>query len=132
MKKDLLDFIKSALILAAVVLILGSCSEQEMKDRESKIEAARKEGYSEGYDDGYERGAKDQKQKDLEEYTIDTRSIQDIVNRVYEEYGMTPSEAFMIFDVYTYDSTHGGFTWSEYQNALEAIYYTASIFPQDY
>ena len=132
MKKDILDFIKSALILAAVVLILGSCSEQEMKDRESKIEAARKEGYSEGYDDGYERGAKDQKQKDLEEYTIDTRSIQDIVNRVYEEYGMTPSEAFMIFDVYTYDSTHGGFTWSEYQNALEAIYYTASIFPQDY
>ena len=132
MKKDILDFIKSALILAAVVLILGSCSEQEMKDRESKIEAARKEGYSEGYDDGYERGAKDQKQKDLEEYTIDTRSIQDIVNRVYEEYGMTPSEAFMIFDVYTYDSTHGGFKWSEYQNALEAIYYTASIFPQDY
>ena len=57
MKKDILDFIKSALILAAVVLILGSCSEQEMKDRESKIEAARKEGYSEGYDDGYERGA---------------------------------------------------------------------------
>lgn len=126
---DIWEFIKSILILAAVVLILGSCSEQEMKDRESKIEAARKEGYSEGYDDGYERGAKDQKQKDLEEYTIDTRSIQDIVNRVYEEYGMTPSEAFMIFDVYTYDSSHGGYTWAEYQEALEVMYFTASIFP---
>ena len=64
--------------------------------------------------------------------TIDDRSIRDVVDMVYEKYGMSPSLAFCIYDEYNYDATHGGFTWAEYQNAIEAIYYTASIFPQDY
>lgn len=130
--KDVMEFIKSALILAAVVLILGSCSEQDAKERESKIEAARKEAYNEGYDAGYRRGSEDQALEDFERLTIDTYSIRDISDKVYEEYEMTPYEAFSIYDEYTYDSTHGGFTWKEYQKALEAMYYTASIFPYDY
>ena len=130
--KDAMEFIKSALILAAVVLILGSCSEQDVKERAAKIEAAREEGYREGYSEGYERGAEDQRDEDYDDLLIDGRSIRNIQEQVYDEYSLTPAQAFGIVDEYEYDSTHGGFTWSEHQNALEAIYYTASIFPQDY
>lgn len=126
--KDVMEFIKSALILAAVVLILGSCSEQDIKERQSKIEAARKEGYNEGYDDGYERGTERQREIDYEKYTIDTFGIKDVRDRVASEYGMTPGEAAAIYESYTWEANHDGVTWKEYQTALEAMYFTSRLF----
>ena len=126
--KDAMEFIKSALILAAVVLILGSCSEQGIKERATKIEAARKEGYSEGYDDGYERGAEQQRELDVEEFTLNALGIRDILDRVVTEYGMTPGEAAAIYELYTWEANHDGITWKEYQEALEVLYFTASLF----
>lgn len=123
--KDIFDLAKGILVLAALIFLFVSCSEDGAKETQSKIEAARKEGYSEGYD----RGAKNQMDKDIEELTIEGLSIRDIVDRVYKTYGMSPSEAFSAYDEYTYDSSHGGYTWEEYQKAIEVMYYTASLFP---
>ena len=126
--KDAMEFIKSALILAVVVLVLGSCSEQDIKERAAKIESARKEGYSEGYDDGYERGAEQQRELDVAEFTLDTLGIRDVRDRVASEYGMTPGEAAAIYELYTWEANHDGITWKEYQKALEVLYFTASLF----
>ena len=63
---------------------------------------------------------------------IDGRSIRDVADQVYAEYGMTPYEALSVIDEYEYDYTHGGYTWAEYKQAIEVVYYTASIFPYDY
>jgi hypothetical protein len=97
-----------------------------------KIESIKEQAYREGYEDGYDRGAENQRELDCEEFLIDGRSIRDIVDEVYDEFGMTPSEAFFVYDEYTYDWTHGGYTWKEYQQAMEIMYYTACIFPYDY
>lgn len=70
--------------------------------------------------------------EDNEKLLIDGRSIRDIESQVNAEYGMTPAEAFSVIDEYEYDYTHGGYTWAEYQDALEVMYYTMSIFPYDY
>ena len=126
--KDAMEFIKSALILATVVLVLGSCSEQGVKEEAAKIEAARKEGYSEGYDDGYERGAEQQRELDVAEFTLDALGIRDVLDRVVAEYGMTPGEAATIYELYTWEANHDGVTWKEYQEALEVLYFTSSLF----
>lgn len=96
---------------------------------ESDYEKAKQQSYNQGFDEGYSQGATDQKEKDYEDLLIDGRSIRNIWEQVYDKYGISPSSAFAIVDEYEYDSDHGGYTWEEYQNALEVIYYTASIFP---
>lgn len=127
-------------ILVVIAFALCGCGNSYS---DSDIEAARQQGYDKGYSDGYNRGMKDHREESeyqheetiedlLDELLIDGRSIRDVEEQVYREYGLTPSQAFGIVDEYEYDSTHGGFTWSEYQNAIDAIYYTASIFPYDY
>lgn len=124
MRKTLL-----AILLTVAAVVMCGCGESYS---EADIEEARQQGYTEGYSAGYNRGAEDRQNEDYDDLLIDGRSIRDIEEQVYNEYGLTPSQAFGIVDEYEYDSTHGGFTWAEYQNAIEAIYYTASIFPQDY
>ena len=116
-------------ILVVIAFVLCGCGNSYS---DSDIEAARQQGYDKGYSDGYSRGVEDQKEEDYEDLLIDGLSIRGLENKVYQKYGLTPSQAFGIVDEYEYDSSHGGFTWSEYQNAIEAIYYTASIFPFDY
>lgn len=114
-------------ILVFVLLLMTGCGTST-----TKIEEVRDQAYREGFDDGYYRGAEEQRERDYEELLIDGRSIRDVVDRVYDEYGMTPSHAFMIIDEYEYDYTHGGYTWAEYKHAIEVVYFTASIFPSDY
>lgn len=114
------------ILLVVVVVTLCGCGNSYS---ESDIENAREQGYNEGYSDGYDRGSEERRDEDYEDLLIDGRSIRNIQEQVYSEYGLTPSQAFGIVDEYKYDPTHGGFTWSEYQKAIDAIYYTASIFP---
>lgn len=118
-----------ALLLVVTLVALCGCGKVYS---ESDIENARQRGYDDGYSDGYFWGSYDQKEKDCDNFLIDGYSVRDIEEQVYKEYGVTPSEAFMIVDEYEYDWTHGGYTRSEYQNAVEAIFYTAAIFPFDY
>lgn len=118
-----------AILLTIAVVALCGCGKIYS---ESDIENAREQGYNEGYCAGYDRGVEERRTEDYNNLLIDGRSIRNIQDQVYDEFGLTPAQAFGIVDEYEYDSTHGGFTWSEYQNAIEAIYYTASIFPQDY
>lgn len=118
-----------AILLSAVVVALCGCGKIYS---ESDIKNAREQGYNEGYCAGYDRGVEERRKENYDNLLIDGRSIRNIQDQVYDEFGLTPAQAFGIVDEYEYDSTHGGFTWSEYQNAIEAIYYTASIFPEDY
>jgi len=137
---------KKKLLLLTIILsfLLCACGNSYSED---DLEEARRQAYNEGYNDGYSRGeadceeflndgysrgSNDQWQADCEELLIDGRSIRNIQEQVYEEYGMTPYEAFSVIDEYEYDYTHGGFTWAEYKQAIEVVYYTASIFPHDY
>ena len=129
MKKRMLNKIGCLLMLISTLPLFCSCSASYTR---TDIETAKRDAYYDGYNEGYKRGAEDQWEDDCEELLIDGRSIRDIENRVHQEFGITPAEAFSIIDNYEYDSTHGGYTWDEYQNAIDAIYYTASIFPYDY
>lgn len=127
MKKRMLNFVHFVLITMLSLLLLSGCGISS-----TDLEEAKEQAYREGYEDGYYRGSEEQREQDYEDLLMDGRSIRDIEEQVYEEYGMTPSEAFGIIDEYEYDSTHGGYSWSEYKEAIEVMYYTMSIFPQDY
>ena len=121
MKKKLL-----LILLAISVAALSGCARIYS---ESDYEKAKQQSYNQGFNEGYDRGVQDQREKDCEDFLIDGCSIVDIEKKVYGKYGITPSEAFSIIDEYEYDSSHGGITWNEYQIAIEAIYYTAAVFP---
>ena len=118
--------------IVMLVFLLCGCSCYSSEEIESIKQQAYDEGYNAGYDVGYHQGADDQWELACEELLIDGYSIRNIEEEVLEEFGMTPAEAFIIYDNYTYDWTHGGYTWQEYQTAIEAMYYTSCIFPYDY
>lgn len=122
---------KKKFLLLTIILsfLLCACGNSYS---EEDLEEAKRQAYDEGYNEGYSRGSDDQWEADCEDFLIDGRSIRNIQEQVYEEYGMTPDEAFSVIDEYEYDYTHGGFTWAEYKQAIEVVYYTASIFPYDY
>lgn len=134
--KDIMDVVKVLFVIGFIIFLAGSCSDSENQRMESKLKDAMDEGYRAGYDAGYDvgykRGAEDQLEECRSEYTIDGRSICDISNAIRRAYGVTPGEAFNIIEEYNYDSSHGGYTWDEKENAIQAIYATASIFPSDY
>lgn len=100
-------------------------------DNMAKVSASEKEkeAYDSAYDEGYQQGRKDQEESDWEKLTIEGKSIVDVEEQVYEHYGMTPYEAWGTIEEYNYDGTHGGITWEEYQNAIEAAVSTAGFFP---
>lgn len=123
MKKRILSYL---LVILLTVQFLSACGVSE-----NKLEEVREQAYREGYEYGYYRGAEEQREKDYEELLIDGHSIRTIVEEIYDEFGMTPSEAFAIYDDYEYDSSHGGYTWAEYQKAIEVMICTASVFPSD-
>lgn len=100
-------------------------------DNLAKVSASEKEkeAYDSAYDEGYQQGRKDQEESDWEKLTIEGKSIVDVEDQVYQYYGMTPYEAWGTIEEYNYDGTHGGITWEEYQNAIEAAVSTAGFFP---
>lgn len=117
-----------AILLTVAIVALCGCGKSYS---ESDIESARQQAYDEGFDDGYDRGAEDQREMDCEEFLVDGHSLRDIVDEVYNEFGITPSEAFYITEDYNYAPNRGGYTWDEYQKAIEIMYYTLSIIPSD-
>ena len=145
MKNRKLKSIGIILCLMFVLLILSGCStsltEDDIYDAKKEAyntgyaegyEKGCEEGFEEGFEEGYSYGSEIQREADCEDFLVDGQSITNIVELVYDKYGISPSEAFGIIDNYEYDASHGGYSWSEYQNAIEAMYYTVSLFPQDY
>lgn len=124
MKKRILSYL---LVFLLALQFLSACGISE-----DKLEEAKEQAYREGYEYGYYRGTEEQREKDYEELLIDGHSIRTIVEEIYDEYGLTPSKAFSIVEDYEFDYTHGGYTWDEYQHAIEVIFATASVFPSDY
>ena len=116
------------ILLALTVAVLCGCEESYTK---SDVEEERQQAYNEGYKAGYYRGTNDQQEEDYDNLLLDGLSIKGLAEQVYNMYGITPHEAFTIVEDYEYDSSQGGYTWDEYQNAIDAIYYTACIFPQE-
>ena len=148
MKSRLLYYVSVHLALLCTLFLLSGCgnsyTEAEIEDAKEQAYNegygdARREFYNEGYEDGYEEGfesgyscgATDQREFDCEDLVIDGLSIRSIVELAFDEYGITPHEAFSIIDEYEYDSSHGGYSWNEYQNAVEAMYFVLSLFPEE-
>lgn len=121
MKKKITAFL---LIVVAVVLC-GCAGIYTAED----IEEARQQGYNEGYSIGYDRGAANQFEKDCEEFLIDGTSITDVATKVYEKYGITPDVAFSTYEQYNDDPVGSGITLEQYQEAIDAMYYAAFVFP---
>lgn len=122
-------FFTNCVALVMLAFILCGCGKTYSVE---EIESIKQQAYNEGFNAGYDRGAHDQYEIVCEEFLIDGLSIRDVSDEVVDEFGMTPADAFNVYDNYTYDWTHGGYTWEEYQLALEAMYYTCCIFPFDY
>lgn len=121
---------KKMLILLFIVVAIVLCGCSEIYTAEN-IEEARKQGYEEGYNYGYYWGAEHQQEKDYKDLVLDGVSITDIAIEVHKKYGITPGVAFATYEQYNDDPIGSGITWEEYQNAINAVFYTAQLFPRD-
>lgn len=98
----------------------------------AKVDPAWDEGYSAGHDDGYAEGKNFQRNWDTDKMTVGGQNLKDIVNDVAEEYGIEPAEAYDILSDYNDRPDHGGYSWDEYQEAIQVIIYTVSLMPYSY
>ncbi len=96
----------------------------------TSVTEAASSGYQISVGGDYDRGREDQEEADAEKYSYEGRSIYDIEDSVLEHYGLTPAEAWHTIDEYEFDASHGGITWDEYQNAIQAAIATAAQFPE--
>lgn len=135
-REAVLEWIHALAVIAFVVLAFVGCFRVTAPDENAskeKLQEARDEGYSEGYNEGYDNGV-----EAMAEYAYgliqeeqEKTGVQEIQAEILERYGVTPWEAWSLIDNYNYDSSHGGVTWEEYQNAIEAVLDTAGSFPMD-
>ena len=84
---------------------------------------------NEGYNEGYSEGKKFQRNWDIDKMTVSGQNLKDIVNDVAEEYGIEPAVAYDILNDYNDNADHGGYSWDEYQEAIQVIIYTVSLIP---
>lgn len=127
---EVLEWVHALAVVAFVVLAFVGCFRVTASNNvasEEDIQKARQEGYNEGYENGMNAAA--EYAAELLASVKEEKGVQDIQDKIYDRYGVTPWEAWSIIDVYNYDGTHDGITWAEYQNALDAVYATAGLFP---
>lgn len=111
---------------AAAVLMVGVYIPGVRKQAaESRLVTERNEGYNEGYSEG----KKFQRNWDTDKMTVNGQNLKDIVNDVAEEYGIEPAVAYDILNAYNNNADHGGYSWDEYQEAIQVIIYTVSLIP---
>ena len=84
---------------------------------------------NEGYNEGYAEGKNFQRNWDTDKMTVSGQNLKDIVNDVAEEYGIEPAVAYDILNDYNDKPDHGGYSWDEYQEAIQVIIYTVSLIP---
>lgn len=119
--------ISIALICWLVWALFGSGKSEKAEARPTETTSGYL--YNADYEEGYERGHEAGEESAAEELTIDGVSIVDIDEKVLDRYGMSVSEAWGMVECYETEADHGGWSWAEYQNALEAVRYAASLFP---
>lgn len=110
---------------AAAVLMVGVYIPGVRQQAAEQAESARNEGYNEGYAEGKNF----QRNWDTDKMTVGGQNLKDIVNDVAEEYGIEPAEAYDILSDYNDRPDHGGYSWDEYQEAIQVIIYTVSLIP---
>lgn len=111
--------------LVAAVLVAGGYIPGIQRTGNGTDTAEQIDDYGRGYDAGVEY----QKNHDLQELTIDGVDIRWIADQVSQVYGMQPAKAYTIVCGYSEKPNHDGYTFERYQEALEAILYTVSLFP---
>lgn len=104
-------------------------NESSNKSEAPTTQAVASYSYNADYDAGYDQGFEAGKESAARDLTMDGISILDINEKVIDHYGLSVSEAWGIVECYETEADHGELSWAEYQNALEAVRYTACLFP---
>ncbi len=126
------ELVKGAIVLVAIAaLFLGVSVLYGMVSPEKRAEAKKeKEEMLEAeYRRGYEAGRNAQEYDDSDKWLVDGVSLRDIYDRVWDEYGMTPNEAYSTVEDYTSEPDNGDISWEDYQIALEVVLRIASLMP---
>lgn len=92
-------------------------------------ESARNEGYNQGYYAGYDKGKEEQWVSDRQSLVVRGKNLKMIIESVESEYGIEPAKAYAILNAYNNNADHGGYSWDEYQEAIQVIIYTVSLIP---
>ena len=120
----------SIIIVLSLVAVAYAFSIRAHNEAKATNTEKEKAAYDSAYDEGYQQGRKDQEESDWEKLTIEGMTIEDMDNKIYDFYGMSPREAAGLVESYLTDENHGGWTWEEYQTALSVCVDTAAMFPE--
>lgn len=88
--------------------------------------------YDSGYQAGYAAGKEFQREKDVEGLTVGNKNLKTLVTLVESQYGVGPREAYDLVMDYADQGANSGYSYDEYENALEAILYFAELVPDGY
>lgn len=78
--------------------------------------------------DAKSEGKHEQLSRDKKSMEYNGTTAAKIARRIKAIYGMPPQDAYEIVAAYNENGNHGGYSWDEYQEALEAVLRTASMF----
>lgn len=85
--------------------------------------------YDSAYQRGYTAGKDAQYEKDLKGMTYGNKNLKTLVTLVESQYGVGPREAYDLVMDYADQGANSGYSYDEYENALEAILYFAELVP---
>lgn len=88
--------------------------------------------YDSAYQRGYTAGKDAQYEKDLKGMTVGNKNLKTLVTLVESQYGVGPREAYDLVMDYADQGANSGYSYDEYENALEAILYFAELVPEGY
>ena len=88
--------------------------------------------YDSAYQRGYTAGKDAQYEKDIEGMTVGNKNLKTLVTLVESQYGVGPREAYDLVMDYADQGANSGYSYDEYENALEAILYFAELVPEGY
>lgn len=114
---------------AAVVLMVGVYIPGVRQQAAEQAESARNEEYNQGYYAGYDKGQEEQWVSDRQSLVVRGKNLKMIIESVESEYGIEPAKAYAILNAYNNNADHGGYSWDEYQEAIQVIIYTVSLIP---
>lgn len=108
--------------VAIVVYLLGVYVPGIREESQGNYDSAYQRGYTAGKDAQYE--------KDLKGMTYGNKNLKTLVALVESQYGVGPREAYDLVMDYADQGANSGYSYDEYENALEAILYFAELVPE--
>lgn len=82
--------------------------------------------------DAKNEAKRQQQEKDIEGLTVGNKNLKTLVTLVEGQYGVGPREAYDLVMDYADQGANSGYSYDEYENALEAILYFAELVPEGY